>query len=93
MKNYAKQQGYTWFYAVDQKSELADAFGANRTPECFLFNKEESLVYYGAIDDNPKDPENVKRPHLKEAINEMLNGKEVTVKTSRSIGCGIKRQS
>lgn len=93
MKDYAKAQGYNWFYAVDQNSVLADAFGANRTPECFLFNKEESLVYYGAIDDNPKDPENIKRAHLKEAINEMLNGKDVTVKTSRSVGCGIKRQS
>lgn len=93
MKDYAKAQGYNWFYAVDQNSVLADAFGANRTPECFLFNKEESLVYYGAIDDNPKDPENIKRAHLKEAINEMLDGKDVTVKTSRSVGCGIKRQS
>ena len=93
MKEYAKEQGYNWSYAVDQKSVLADAFGANRTPECFLFNKEQSLVYHGAIDDNPKDPKNVKRAHLKEAIDEMANGKEVTVKTSRSVGCGIKRQS
>src|SRR5688500_15171175 len=67
MKEYAKEQGYNWSYAVDQKSVLADAFGANRTPECFLFNKEESLVYSGAIDDNPKDPENIKRAHLQEA--------------------------
>ena len=93
MKDYAKEQGYNWFYAVDQKSVLADAFGANRTPECFLFNKEESLVYYGAIDDNPQNAKNIKRAHLKEAINEMLTGKDVTVKTSRSVGCGIKRQS
>jgi hypothetical protein len=93
MKDYAKEQGYNWYYAVDQKSVLADAFGANRTPECFLFNKEESLVYYGAIDDNPQDAKNIKRAHLKEAISEMVNGKQVTVKTSRSVGCGIKRQS
>lgn len=91
MKDYAKEQGYNWHYVVDEKSVLADAFGANRTPECFLFNKEESLVYYGAIDDNPQDAKTVKRTHLKEAINEMLNGKEITVKTSRSVGCGIKR--
>ncbi len=92
MKEYAKEQGYNWSYAVDQNSVLADALGANRTPECYLFSKEESLVYHGAIDDNPKDPGNIKRAHLKEAINEMLNGKEVTVKTSRSVGCGIKRK-
>jgi hypothetical protein len=91
MQEYAKEQGYNWLYAVDQKSVLADAFGANRTPEVYLFNKEESLVYHGAIDDNPQDEENAKRAHLKEAINEMLGGKEVTVKTARSVGCGIKR--
>jgi hypothetical protein len=92
MKDYAKEQGYSWSYAVDQQSVLADAFGANRTPECYLFNKEESLVYHGAIDDNPQDAKNIKRAHLKEAINEMVNEKEITVKTSRSVGCGIKRK-
>src|SRR5262245_16351272 len=39
MQEYAKNQGYKWFYAVDQDHVLADAFQANRTPECFLFNK------------------------------------------------------
>ena len=91
MKEYAKTQGYNWSYVVDQNSVLADAFGAKRTPECFLFNKEESLVYHGAIDDNPSDAGNIKRKHLKEAINEMVNGKEIAVKTSRSVGCTIKK--
>lgn len=91
MKNYAEAQGYKWYYTVDKNSELADAFGANRTPENFLFNKEGRLVYHGAIDDNPSDAGNVQRKHLHEAINEMLNGKDVSVKTSRSVGCTIKR--
>lgn len=91
MKNYAKKQGYTWSYVVDQNSVVANAFGASRTPECFLFNKDENLVYHGAIDDNPSDAGNIKRTHLKEAINEMVSGKEVAVKTSRSVGCTIKR--
>jgi thioredoxin-related protein len=92
MKQYAKQQGYSWYYVVDKNSEIADAFGANRTPECFLFNKEDKLVYHGAIDDNPGNPNEVGRKHLKEAISEMLSNKEVTIKTSRSVGCGIKRK-
>jgi thioredoxin-related protein len=91
MKEYAKAQGYNWSYVVDQKSVLADAFGASRTPETFLFNKEENLVYHGAIDDNPSDAGNIKRTHLKEAINEMVSGKEISVKTSLSVGCTIKR--
>lgn len=93
MKVYAKEQGYKWNYVVDKNNEIADAFGANRTPECFLFNKELKLVYHGAIDDNPADPGNVKRHHLKEAINEMVAGKEVSYKESRSVGCGIKRKA
>ena len=90
MKQYAKDQGYNWYYTVDAKNELADAFGANRTPENFLFNKEGKLVYHGAIDDNPQE-DAVTRKHLREAIDEMLNGKEITVKTSKSVGCTIKR--
>jgi len=91
MKEYAKEQGYKWHYTVDQSSALADAFGARRTPENFLFNAAGKLVYHGAIDDNPSDAGSVKRRHLKEAITELVSGKDITVKTSRSVGCGIKR--
>jgi thioredoxin-related protein len=91
MKSYAKVQHYNWFYVVDKNNELADAFGASRTPECFLFDKSGRLVYHGAIDNNPADDYHVTRKHLQLAMEEMLATKEVTVKTSRSVGCGIKR--
>ena len=91
MKTYAGNQGYGWYYTVDKNSELADAFGAKRTPEVYLFNKDGKLVYHGAIDDNPNDASGVKRKHLKEAIDETVKNKEVSVKTSRSQGCSIKR--
>jgi peroxiredoxin len=91
MKQYAKQQGYNWNYLVDHNSGMANAFGANRTPECFLFDKEGKLVYHGAIDDNPADANAVSRKHLVLAIDEMKDGKDITVKESRSVGCGIKR--
>ncbi|AXY74916.1 thioredoxin family protein [Paraflavitalea soli] len=91
MKSYAEGQGFQWYYAEDKNNELADAFGATRTPECFLFDKTGKLVYHGAIDDNPNDADAVSRKHLKEAINEASAGKEVSVKQSRSVGCAIKR--
>ena len=91
MKDYAKDQGYQWYYAVDKNNVLADAFGANRTPECYIFDKAGKLVYRGAIDDNPSDASSVSRKHLKVAIDESVSGKDVSVKTSRSVGCGIKR--
>ncbi|MGZ3837980.1 MAG: thioredoxin family protein [Flavisolibacter sp.] len=91
MQAYAADQEYHWFYALDSHDVLADAFGAKRTPENFLFNRDGILVYHGAIDDNPSDARHVKRQHLKEAINELLQGREISVKTSRSVGCSIKR--
>lgn len=93
MQEYARNQKYNWPYTIDSKNELADAFGATRTPECFLFDAEGKLVYHGAIDDNPADPSKVNRKHLEHAIEETLAGREVSVKKSRSVGCSIKRKS
>ena len=91
MKAYAKKQKYTVPYVIDANSEVANAFGATKTPEVFLFNKDKVLVYRGAIDDNSGGEAVNEREHLKEAINEMVAGKEVSVKTSKSFGCSIKR--
>jgi hypothetical protein len=92
MKDYAKEQHYNFNYAVDKNSAMADAFGANRTPEVFLFNKEGKLVYHGAIDDNPNNPNGVNRKHAIVAIDEMIAGKDISMKETRSVGCTIKRR-
>lgn len=92
MKKYYKEQKYSWAYLLDNNSEMADAFGAKRTPECFLFNKDLKLAYHGAIDNSPADASAVTKEHLKEAINEQVAGKEISVKTSKSVGCSIKRK-
>ena len=91
MKSYAKDQKYKWNYVVDKNHEVADAFGAKRTPECFLFDKDLKLVYHGAIDDNPSDASSVKVQHLKNAIDLTASGKEVMTKETKSVGCSIKR--
>lgn len=91
MQAYAKAQAYQWYYAIDQNNIIADAFGASRTPECFLFDKNGKLVYHGAIDDSPGDPVSVKKHHLQTALDEMVSGKEVSTKETRSVGCSINR--
>jgi hypothetical protein len=90
MQSYARAQGYQWYYALDDNGALATAFGARRTPECYLFDLNGILVYHGAIDDSPGDPSAVRRHHLREAIDEMVAGKSVTVKETRSVGCSIQ---
>lgn len=92
-KTYAKQQGYYFNYVMDDNSAMADAFGATRTPEIFLFNKEGKLVYHGAIDDNSGSPDEVTRKHAVIAIEELAGGREITQKETRSVGCTIKRKN
>ena len=93
MQQYGAANGYKWPYALDSNNELADAFGASRSPECYLFNGKGILVYHGAIDDSPVDETKILRRHLYEAINEMLSGKDILIKESRSIGCSIERKN
>ena len=91
MAKYAKKQGYKVPYLVDEKSQLADAFGASRTPEVFLFNGEGKLAYKGAMEDNPSSPSESKELYLKNAIDNMLAGKFINPNSTKSIGCTIKR--
>lgn len=93
MVQYAKDQNYKWPYVMDENSAMANAFGAKVTPECYLFDKEMKLVYHGAITDNPKTPSESTRDHLKVAIDEMVEGKSVSMSTSKAMGCTIKRKS
>ena len=90
MVKYYNAQKLRCCYAVDEKSQLANAFGAGRTPQCFLFNSK-GLIYRGAIDDNVKDPEAVKSAYLKDAIAALLKNETPKVQETKSIGCTIKR--
>lgn len=90
MVKYHKAQNLKCYYTVDAASKLANAFGATRTPQCFLFNAK-GLVYKGAIDDNVKDPAAVKSPYLKDALAAVSKNSVPATQETKSIGCTIKR--
>ena len=90
MVKYYNSQKLTCAYTVDEKSQLADKFGAGRTPQCFLFNAK-GLIYKGAIDDNVKDASAVKEHYLKNALNALLKNETPKTQETKSIGCTIKR--
>lgn len=92
MKKYAQAQSYTVPYLVDKDSKLADAFGANHTPEIFLFDKTNKLVYKGAMNDNPGSPQDAKEMYIFSAIDAVVAGKTPNPQTTKSIGCSIKRK-
>jgi peroxiredoxin len=79
----------------DAGNKLADAVGAQRTPEVFVLDQDRVVRYWGRIDDQygvgyarPK-PE---RHDLREAVSELLEGKAVSQPHQASQGCRIGRQ-
>jgi peroxiredoxin len=78
----------------DPTGEVADLFGAERTPEAFLLDRDRVVRYAGRIDDQYgvgySRPE-VKRRDLAEAIGELLAGKEISVASTKPVGCHIGR--
>ena len=91
MKEHAKKYNYRASYLLDTESKLANSFGAKTTPHIFMFNREHQLVYKGAIDDNYEDINKVKEFYLKEAMEQLANGKKIKVSETDPVGCSIKR--
>lgn len=90
MKIRAANKNFNFPYLRDEDQSVAKAFGATHTPEIFLFNKERKLCYHGKIDDNWQEADKVKNHYLRDAITELLEGKEISVPETFSIGCTIK---
>lgn len=85
-----KKKNYAFPYVVDATSNVARAFGATKTPDVFLFNRDGRLVYKGAVDDNSESEKKVKSHYLKDAIAALLSNKKVALAETKAIGCGIK---
>ncbi len=90
MVKHAKKNDYNFPYVQDQKSILARAFGATKTPHIYLFDDNNILVYRGAIDDNARNANKVDEPYLANAIDQLLDGKPIKKPISKAIGCSIK---
>ena len=93
MKQLAATKGYKFPYVIDEGGRLARAFGAVRTPEVYLFDKDLKLIYHGAVDDNAEDAAAVKQHYLGAALISLMQDQPVAVKETKAIGCGIKLKS
>jgi peroxiredoxin len=90
MKERAREKGFNFPYLIDTTQEVARAYGAERTPEIFLFDKSGALRYHGAIDDNYEDAKAVKQHWFRSALDAVLAGKEPATKDTKAVGCTIK---
>ncbi len=90
MQDLIREKGVPFPYLVDEDQAAAKSFKAQCTPDVYLFNKDQALVYHGRIDDNWKNEEAVTREELKEAMNNMAAGLPVDSRQLPSMGCSIK---
>lgn len=90
MQRRAEEKGFNFPYLYDESQEVAAAYGAERTPEVFLFDGEGRLAYHGAVDDEYDDPDAVRKHYLRDAVEAVLTSEEPPVKETRPVGCTIK---
>ena len=79
-------------YLQDKKQHIAKQFNATHTPQAFVIWKIKGkyiLNYEGAIDDNAGEPEKAEHHYLTDAVDQLVQGKKVTVSKSESFGCRI----
>jgi len=85
-----EQYNFPWIYLYDESQEIAEDYGALRTPHFFVFDKSRKLIYTGRAIDNPKDPSKMTVNDLERALDEHLAGKEISVQVTNPIGCNVK---
>lgn len=89
MKARATEKGYPFPYLKDGDSSIARAYGARVTPHVYVVDGSGKLRYRGYVDDSAK-PEARKTTGLSDALDALLDGREVANTQTREFGCSIK---
>jgi peroxiredoxin len=91
MRREKAEVGYTFPYLYDETQEVAKAYQAACTPDFFVFDGDQRLVYRGQLDDSrPGNPIPVTGKDLRAALDAVLAGAPVAEKKRPSLGCNIK---
>jgi len=88
--SHAKEVGYKFPVLIDKGNVLADKLGASVTPEFYYFDKENVLLYHGALD-NDRSGKNVTTNYLRDAFDSALSKQPVKTSKTNAFGCSIKR--
>jgi peroxiredoxin len=91
MVHEAEERGYQFPYLYDENQEVAKAYRAACTPDFFLFDGDQRLVYRGQFDDSrPDSGIPITGRDLRAALDAVLAGKRPSEEQRPSIGCNIK---
>ncbi len=90
MKTFAENRGINFPYLRDSTQDVAQSFGAERTPEVFLIDQQGVVRYTGRVDDSPQDPAQVSSSDLRQALDQLLTSGEVSIGATAAVGCSVK---
>ena len=91
MREYADNLGYNFPYVVDEDQSVAKNFTAQCTPDFFLFDSDQNLVYRGQLDGSrPGNDVPTNGASLRSAIQALLNNEDPVSEQLPSMGCNIK---
>ena len=91
MVHEAESRGYVFPYLFDEDQAVAKAYKAACTPDFFLFDGDQNLVYRGQLDaSRPGNDIPVTGSDLRTALDAVLSGQPVAQEQTPSIGCNIK---
>lgn len=93
MQARAKAKGFTFPYLMDKGQKIYPQYGATKTPHVYVLERTKrgnEVKYIGAIDDNYQDASMVNTKYVEEAVDALLDGKEVPTTETRAVGCSIK---
>lgn len=89
-KAHAVENKLTFTILKDPDNKIADKLGASVTPEAYLLDGSNKLMYHGRID-NSRNAAQVETPDLRNAIDAVIGGKPVEKTEAKAFGCSIKR--
>ena len=91
MAEEVRQRDYTFPYLYDETQEVAKAYAAACTPDFYIFDHQQRLVYRGQLDSSrPGNDIPVTGEHLRTALDAVLADRDVPEPQQPSIGCNIK---
>ena len=91
MTVHAKEAGYNFPYLYDESQEIAKSYDAACTPDFYIFNGADRLVYRGQLDGSrPNSGKPVTGEDLRAALDAVLVGRPVNTLQRPSAGCNIK---
>ena len=88
IKDYIKDKGSTYVYGYDESQEIGKAYGATNTPQFFVLDKDRTIRYTGALDDNQNESK-VSKTYLRNAVDAVLKGESPRSARPSRKGCGI----